>query len=106
MAQMPQIRAVLAEIGRWRLILGLSGLLHSARNLLSGVKRTPSGPVAMSVFNPKQTLLASSSTTFPETETAYLVRVSGFLRRPFRTKRPCSVRPCSIQGSCSVERPS
>ena len=62
MAQMPQIRAVLAESGRWRPILGLSGLLHSARNLLSGVKRTPSGPVAMSAFDPKRTLLASSST--------------------------------------------
>lgn len=36
---------------------------------------------------------------------AYLVRVSGFLRLPFRTKQPCSVqRLCPIQGSGSAER--
>jgi hypothetical protein len=40
-------------------------------------------------------------------DSAYLVRVSGFLRLPLRTKQPCSVqRLCSIQGSGSAERPS
>ena len=60
----------------------------------------------MSAFDPKADITSLIIDPFPETETAYLVRASGFLRRPFGTKRPCSVRPCSIQGSCSVERPS
>ena len=67
--------------------------------------RRPASAPRQPIEDPSDHCIKNGDRQNPETRTGLLVRISGLLRRPYRTRRPCSVqRACQMQGWGSAER--